>query len=259
MTAIETLSGSIWVSTHRPPVTAELLTALTATGNYVATALASDKLIGVSVGWIAGDRPRILHSHLTGVHPSARGTGVGAALKHHQRAWARSQGLDAVEWTFDPLQAVNLRFNLNRLGAAGTAFMHDFYGRMRDGLNANDTSDRVLAHWTTDRCGYGASGGNRNDTSVDNATTHLGKLSRAGCILSSDGRGRPVTRDDAGPLLRALLPPHLLDLRHRNPQLLLEWRTAVRQTLGTALNNGYAATFVDNDGWLLLERPDLAV
>src|SRR3990170_500956 len=44
-------------------------------------------------------------SHMAGVLPEFRG-GLGYRLKRAQRERALSQGLDLIEWTFDPLQAM---------------------------------------------------------------------------------------------------------------------------------------------------------
>ena len=54
-------------------------------------------------------------SHMAGVLPEFRG-GLGYRLKLAQRERALSQGLDLIEWTFDPLQAMNAHFNFAKLG-----------------------------------------------------------------------------------------------------------------------------------------------
>src|SRR5919109_3276797 len=43
-------------------------------------------------------------SHMLGVAPGARERGIGVRLKLAQRERALAQGIDLIEWTFDPLQ-----------------------------------------------------------------------------------------------------------------------------------------------------------
>ena len=68
------------------------------------------------VGMKAG-RP-MQWSHMTGVLPEYRG-GLGYRLKLEQRARALAQGYDLIEWTFDPMQAMNAHFNFAKLGVRG--------------------------------------------------------------------------------------------------------------------------------------------
>ena len=58
-------------------------------------------------------------SHMAGVLPEFRG-GLGYRLKLAQRERALAQGLDLIEWTFDPLQAMNAHFNFAKLGGVAT-------------------------------------------------------------------------------------------------------------------------------------------
>ena len=55
-------------------------------------------------------------SHMLGVTPDARSTGIGADLKLAQREAALAMGIDLVEWTYDPLQAANAHLNFAKLG-----------------------------------------------------------------------------------------------------------------------------------------------
>src|SRR5262245_41194210 len=46
-------------------------------------------------------------SHMMGVVPRAREAGLGLRLKLAQREAALGMGIDLIEWSYDPLQAVN--------------------------------------------------------------------------------------------------------------------------------------------------------
>ena len=103
--------------------------------------------MGAAAGFLAEHDGPALHSHLAAVAPAARGLGAGAAIKFHQRQWAAARGLRTITWTFDPLIRRNAWFNLAKLGAAVEAYLPDFYGRMDDGINDGDATDRLLVVW----------------------------------------------------------------------------------------------------------------
>src|SRR6476660_610676 len=50
-------------------------------------------------------------SHMLGVRAEARNSGLGLRLKLAQREIALAMDQDLIEWTFDPLQALNGHFN----------------------------------------------------------------------------------------------------------------------------------------------------
>ena len=55
-------------------------------------------------------------SHMLGVMPEMRAAGLGARLKLAQRRAALDMGMDLIEWTYDPLQAMNAHLNFTKLG-----------------------------------------------------------------------------------------------------------------------------------------------
>ncbi|MGH9412098.1 MAG: GNAT family N-acetyltransferase, partial [Vicinamibacterales bacterium] len=68
-------------------------------------------------------------SHMLGVAPPARQTGIGLALKLAQRERARTMGIDLIEWTFDPLQAPNAHLNFSKLGVVVEEYDENLYGQ----------------------------------------------------------------------------------------------------------------------------------
>jgi len=88
------------------------------------------------------------------VDPEYQNQGVGAKLKWSQRQRALAEGRSFIKWTWDPLQARNAHFNLNRLGVVVRSYAVNFYGtdystdpaadlKHRPGLD----SDRLFATW----------------------------------------------------------------------------------------------------------------
>jgi predicted GNAT superfamily acetyltransferase len=88
-----------------------------------------------------------LHSHMLGVLPKYRDTGVGRQLKLKQREYAIASGVDLIEWTFDPLEIKNAFFNIERLGAIMRRYVHNQYGTTSSHLHGGLPTDRLVAEW----------------------------------------------------------------------------------------------------------------
>ena len=85
-------------------------------------------------------------SHMAGVLPEFRG-GLGYRLKLAQRERALAQGLDLIEWTFDPLQAMNAHFNFAKLGGVSDEYAANFYGESTSALHRGTPTDRLVLSW----------------------------------------------------------------------------------------------------------------
>lgn len=68
------------------------------------------------------------YSHMMAVAAAYQNKGVGARLKWSQRERALREGKRFIKWTWDPMQARNAYFNLNRLGVTVTSYAENFYG-----------------------------------------------------------------------------------------------------------------------------------
>jgi predicted GNAT superfamily acetyltransferase len=91
------------------------------------------------------------YSHMMAVHRDYQNKGVGAKLKWAQRQRALSQGQRFIKWTWDPMQARNAHFNLNRLGVTVTSYADNFYGTDYGTSDTNGIdSDRLFANWFLD-------------------------------------------------------------------------------------------------------------
>ena len=117
-------------------------------GGLVLGAFVEESLVGFSFAYLGRvDGRWVLYSQLTGVDPAAQSGGVGRQLKDAQRLWAREQGLSAIVWTFDPLQAGNANLNLHHLGALCHTYHVNYFGSRSDALNRGGDTDRLLAEW----------------------------------------------------------------------------------------------------------------
>ena len=106
-------------------------------------------MIGFLLG-IPGLKPGgtpFFHSHMMGLLPEYRSQGVGRQLKLRQREEALANGVDLVEWTFDPLLIRNAYFNIERLGAIVRTYSENLYGTTPSLLQGGLPTDRFTAEW----------------------------------------------------------------------------------------------------------------
>jgi predicted GNAT superfamily acetyltransferase len=88
-----------------------------------------------------------LHSHMLGVLSDYRDRGVGRMLKSAQCEDALARGIRLIEWTFDPFEAKNAYFNLERLGAIVQNYVPNMYGVRTSPLDGDLPTDRCIAEW----------------------------------------------------------------------------------------------------------------
>jgi predicted GNAT superfamily acetyltransferase len=121
------------------------------TGGQIIGAFDKKEMIGFTMALAAIHEGRpSLHSHMTAVLEPYRDKGVGRALKLFQRQEALSRKIHLVEWTFDPLELKNARFNLMRLGAIIRRLIPNCYGITDSPLHKGMPTDRLVAEWWLD-------------------------------------------------------------------------------------------------------------
>ena len=152
MKQLQDCANQVWGPGTGDMVSADFLMALSHAGGYVSGAFTSTEsgevMVACSFGMLAQHRGDwCLHSHITGVNPTLQNSGLGTAMKNHQKQWALDAGLTAITWTFDPLVRRNAWFNIERLGANAVEFHINFYGPLHDEINGDDETDRLLARW----------------------------------------------------------------------------------------------------------------
>lgn len=257
LASVEQLYDEIWGPGGNPPVNTEMLRAFSKAGNYVAGAFAGDglaggDLAGACVGFFSAPAAGVLHSHIAGVAGRMAGRHVGYALKLDQRAWSLAGGIRAIEWTFDPLVARNAYFNIVKLAGRPAEYLPNFYGGMRDAINANDDSDRLLLRWDlTEQRVADACSRRREQTSA--AALQAGG---AACGLSRGAHGEPVPGRSDAPVVLVAVPRDIEQLRATDTGLAKDWRFAVRDVLGALMSDGALITGFDRDGWYVVQRTE---
>jgi predicted GNAT superfamily acetyltransferase len=248
------LLETIWGRTEEGvPVHSEVMKSLVHAGGCVTVARDDGgAVIGAAVLSPAAPAGEA-YSLIAGVAPGTSDRGIGRALKLRQREWALEHGFTHITWTFDPLVARNARFNLARLGAVAAEYEVAFYGRMSDGINGDDDSDRLVARWSL-------AGGRAAAAAAGNAPDPAGP-GDAGVVGNSPGSNNETPRDapDGGPLLRrdaaglwCRVPADIVALRRADPAEASRWRLAVRDVFRAAFADGCVATHCTRTGWYLL-------
>jgi predicted GNAT superfamily acetyltransferase len=122
---------------------------VTKIGGQAFGAYDSDRMVAFCIaipGLKRGDQT-YLHSHMLGVLPDYRDYGIGRMLKLRQREQALSEGVNLIEWTFDPLELKNAWFNIERLGCIVRRYVRNQYGISSSRLQAGLPTDRCTAEW----------------------------------------------------------------------------------------------------------------
>lgn len=177
-------------------------------------------------------------SHMLGVTPDARNTGLGVKLKLAQREAALGLGLDLIEWTYDPLQALNAHLNFARLGCVVEEYEENIYGESSSPLHRGTPTDRFVAEWRIREPHVerriAAGGMLVRDSSVTTATV-------VNPAREASGRLRPVEGDLSVSDRRVLveIPTGFGDMQQEDPALALEWRLTTRRIFQTYLGRGY--------------------
>ncbi len=250
MFEVEELQRIIWPGSEIEVVPLHLLITAAHNGGLALGAFEGGKMVGFLFGfpglYEVPDGPRLKHcSHMLGVLPGLRDSGIGFALKRAQWQFVRKQGIDRVTWTYDPLQSRNAHFNLARLGAVCNTYLREVYGDMRDGLNAGLASDRFQVDWwvNTQRVERRLGRKLRGELGITNYDgAHIPRIYRA--AIGADSLLRPPEHfsfpDEA--MLLAEIPADFMQIRQADFPLAVAWRAFTRQVFEACFGLGYLLT-----------------
>jgi predicted GNAT superfamily acetyltransferase len=259
--AVEALQRLVWPGNETEIVPVHMLRAAVHNGGLVIGAFDGQQLVGFVFGFPGMDNtaagPRLRHaSHMAGIHPDYRDSGLGFALKRAQWQMVRQQGLDQITWTYDPLLSRNANLNIAKLGAVCNTYIVDYYGKMRDGLNVGLPSDRFQVDWWVNSKRVTRRLDRRARPKLDLAhylsaavpIVNATSLNDAGLVTPHAGEyllpqpDRPASADPLAPLLLLEIPADFLGLKAADPALALNWRLHTRQLFSTLFALGYLVT-----------------
>lgn len=124
-------------------------------GGWTLGAFIDDEMVGFVHHLVSAIGEEVFgYSHMMSVAVKHQNKGIGAMLKWAQRQKAFEQMRRFIKWTWEPMQARNAHFNLNRLGVIVRSYAVNFYGtdytqpsrELQIGLD----SDRLFAEWQLD-------------------------------------------------------------------------------------------------------------
>ena len=179
-------------------------------------------------------------SHMLGVLPDAREAGLGVKLKLAQRERALEMGVDLIEWTYDPLQALNAHLNFARLGVVVEKYEENIYGESSSPLHRNTPTDRFIAEWHLTRPHV-----ERRIAAIGQPVVRDTGVASAPVVNPSRSTGEkwPHPGDPALDLderrLFVEIPAGFSELQAAAPDLALAWRLATRRIFQTYLSRGY--------------------
>ena len=217
-----------------------LLVASAKRGGILLGAFDGDQMVGF-VWSMPGRRDGVptQWSHMLGVRPAARGRGLGIQLKHVQRERALDQGLELIEWTFDPLMARNAHLNFARLGTVSSTYLRDAYGSLTGPLHRGTPTDRLIAAWWIRRPEVAA---RVEGPAPANGLADTGVAQAIDVAAGADWPEPVRVRTDLDEAtVGVTVPPRFGEMQAEATDVALAWRLAVREAFETYLGRGYRA------------------
>jgi predicted GNAT superfamily acetyltransferase len=203
-------------------------------------------------GWVDGEP---LHwSDMLAVRPAARDRGIGDRLKRHQRAVLLSNGVERVQWTFEPLEARNAYLNLTRLGGVARSYHRDYYEGSDSPLHAGIGTDRLVVTWDLSSARVAA---RLDGESAPPSREELLRLPAVNPVTATDPPRCEPPVMPAADAVRIAVPADLQRLREGAPAVAMEWRAHTRAAFESCLADGYEVRELVRDGevaWYVLVR-----
>lgn len=230
----EAIQRSIWGGLS---VAAEVMLVTQKAGGMVLGAFMKGKLTGFIYALLARRNGRIIHwSHMMGILPAYRSRGFGLQLKLAHRRFALSQGIKSICWTYDPLQSRNASLNVAKLGSRVEEYVVDYYGRFQSVIERGIASDRFVVNWPiaskgVERC---LTGGKRKAKIPDFSRINLTAGNNHGFLVN-----RKIDLRHREPALLLEIPPNTDLMRAQDLPLARRWRLQTRQIFLHYLSNAY--------------------
>lgn len=201
------------------------------------------RMLGFVFG-LTGIRPRpggetlLVHwSHMLAIAPEARDAGLGTRLKRFQRQLLLPLGVEAVEWTFDPLESRNAHMNFNHLGAGVAEYVEEMYaGEAGSQLSEGIGTDRFILSWKIrSRRAEEALGGRPPDATPFREAPEVNPGGDLGDLADA-------------PRVRVEIPAHVQALKADDLPRAMAYRASTRAAFEHYLGRGYRVEAFFSDG-----------
>jgi predicted GNAT superfamily acetyltransferase len=146
-------------------------------------------------------------------------------------------GLDLIEWTYDPMQAMNAHLNFAKLGVVVEEYEVNVYGMSNSPLHGGNPTDRFVCEWKV------------NDPRVEQRIAGgapLASVLTVEPVLRTKGAGEWLEPDSPNLSIDAKrisveIPTGFTGMLAQAPELALAWRMATREVFTTYFDRGYRA------------------
>lgn len=198
-----------------------------------------ERMVGFSYSLVGMKAGKVLQwSHMTGVLPEYRG-GLGHRLKLAQRERALALGYDLIEWTYDPLQAMNAHFNMTKLGCVAEEYHRNVYGESTSALHKGTPTDRLVAQWH-----IAAPHVERRLASAPGLRFRAAEVADAPLVnrTAMAGEWRACSSVDLDMDDRRLwleIPTGFTEMQIQVPEVAMGWRMQTRDVFETYFRRGY--------------------
>ena len=232
------LERDIWGPAYDDVVPVPILAVSVHTGGILIGAFDEERMIGFvySLPGIKDGKPT-QWSHMAGVLPEYQSRGFGAQLKRLQRERALDAGLDLVQWTYDPLQAMNAHLNFAKLGVTAEEYAVNIYGVSASPLHGGNPTDRFVADWFVRDSRVAERLGGAVPLASVLTVEPAGRAQRAGEWLAPAA----VDLDLDEKRISVEIPMGFTEMLSKAPDLALEWRMATREIFTTYFGRGHHA------------------
>jgi predicted GNAT superfamily acetyltransferase len=236
------LEREIWGGDYDDVVAVPILVVTVKRGGVLIGAFEDGRMIGFvySLPGIKDGKP-IQWSHMLGVVDEYRNAGLGRTLKLEQRLRSIAIGCDLVEWTYDPMQALNAHLNFVKLGVVVEEYGINVYGESASKLHKGTPTDRFIAQWwirephVVRRIEATSVAPLRSAEVLDAPVVNETRPGGAWRTCASYDLTRTERR------LWVEIPIGFTDMQAQNPALALEWRMATRAIFTSYFGRGYRA------------------
>jgi len=236
------LEKIVWGVGYDDVVCAPILAVTVKRGGVLVGAFDAGRMVGFvySLPGIKSGKP-IQWSHMLGVVDEYRNAGLGRTLKLEQRLRSIEIGCDLVEWTYDPMQALNAHLNFVKLGVVVEEYGINMYGESTSHLHRGTPTDRFIAQWWIREPHVV-----RRIESKSLTVVRAREAADAPAVNGARARGAWLACDsyDLDRSERRLwveIPTGFTEMQADAPQIALEWRMATRAIFTTYFGRGYRA------------------
>lgn len=235
LVACVALQREVWGEEFADCVPPALLKVTQRVGGLAVGAFDDDgTLLGFVYGITGITRGRSVHwSHMLAVLPRARGAGIGRTLKEYQRQAVAEAGVEAIQWSFDPLVSRNAHLNLNHLRAEVSEYVEAMYPPMASKLHGTLPIDRLIVEWPA------VDDPTASKRRSDGGRPEGGKSDGAVVLDWRDGADGGTPPTNGARTVRIAVPRDFEELVQSSPTAALEVRLRTRDFFVSCLGDGY--------------------